>query len=92
LQDSDDRPPRRIVQISRKVTLMQDRGYSFGRRSVLPATLIGALALLMLQGCAGGTTGANGTSAANGTTNPSLLMHMGISETSYSSRQAGGRG
>jgi hypothetical protein len=66
---------------------MHDRRYSFGRGSFLPASLIGALALLALQGCAG-----NATTSSNGTTNPSLLMHMGVSETSYSSRQAGGRG
>jgi hypothetical protein len=61
--------------------------------SILPASLAAAFALLALQGCASGAgTGGNTTASGSGTTNKDLLMHMGISETSYSSRQAGGRG
>lgn len=56
-----------------------------------PASLIAASALLVLQGCAG-SMGAGANTTAAGTANKDLLMHMGISETSYSSRQAGGRG
>lgn len=57
-------------------------------RSVPPASLAAALALLALQGCADGALSAN----SGGTTNKTLLMNMGISDTSYVSRQAGGRG
>jgi hypothetical protein len=49
--------------------------------SILPLSLLAAVALLTLQGCSGG-----------GTTNKTLLMNMGVSDTSYVSRQAGGRG
>ena len=59
--------------------------------TTLPASLIAALVLLALQGCADGGGSGNMT-ATGGTTNKNLLMHMGVSETSYSSRQAGGRG
>lgn len=56
------------------------------KQSILPASLAAALALLALQGCADGASGSGGT------TNKTLLMNMGISDTSYVSRQAGGRG
>ena len=56
------------------------------KQSILPASLAAALALLALQGCADGASGGGGT------TNNTLLMNMGISDTSYVSRQAGGRG
>jgi hypothetical protein len=54
-------------------------------RSILPASLVVILALLALQGC-------SDMSRGGGTTNKILLMNMGISDTSYSSRQAGGHG
>jgi hypothetical protein len=55
------------------------------KESILPVSLVAALALLALQGCADGAN-------SGGTTNKTLLMNMGISDTSYVSRQAGGRG
>lgn len=68
------------------------------RGSVLLAALAAMLALLALQGCAGRDTESSDAAAAsgngtmnNGTMNDQLRLHMGVSENSYASHNAGNR-
>ena len=77
---------------------MHDRRYPAGRNrmalgSVLLAALAAMLALLALQGCASRDLASSDAAAAsgNGTMNDQLRLHMGVSENSYASLNAGNR-
>lgn len=66
--------------------------------TVLLAALAAMLALLALQGCASRDTESSDAAAAsgngtmnNGTMNDQLRLHMGVSENSYASHNAGNR-
>jgi hypothetical protein len=67
---------------------------SENRKSLLVKSCIGAVGLFAALGCStasfADSTSTNAATTTAGTQNPTLLLHMGISDTSYSSMESHG--
>jgi hypothetical protein len=67
---------------------MQKSLFSVGGKDLLLKSGIAAIGLFALIGCANASDNTQQAAVAtdDGTQNPALLLHMGISDTSYSSQ------